>query len=375
MGAAAVAAAVVAGTAVAAAAEGPVSPLRDLAPGGYLLAGAGGLALAFRNTAPTTTFAVTLGLSVAYQAASYPGGPDPLPVVLALYTLAAHGHRLRSLGLGLGAVVALVTVRGLVVGDTYSTPLIVLFPTTVVAALFLGQLMTVRRTRRLELEQREAYAARERENDTRRQVDAERLRIARELHDVVAHGISLINVQATMGVHLMATRPEEAAAALNEIKTASKQALRELRRVLDVLRQSDDDDPTAPTPGLAQLDALVATTRQAGLPVSLLVTGTPAKLPAIVDTAAYRIVQESLTNALRYADSATTRVLLDYQPTCLHLRIEDDGRNIATQQGGSGHGISGMRERAVAVGGSLTAEAAAPGGFAVSADLPLPRPA
>ena len=368
----AVAGAVVAGTAVASAAEPATSTLRELGAGGYTLVALGGLALVLRRTAPTAAVAATLGLSVMYEAAAFPGGPDPLPVVVALYGLAARGHRLRSLGLGLAATVVLIGVRGLAVGDSFSSPLIVVFPTTVVAAVFAGQLMATVRNRRFEEQERVAAAERDRERDTRRQVDAERLRIARELHDVVAHNISLINVQATMGVHLMDERPQDAAAALGAIKSASKQALGELRRILDVLRQPDEDEPTAPAPGLSQLDGLVTTTRQAGLPVVVEMSGPRADLPATVDVAAYRIVQESLTNALRYAGGADTRVHVSYRGDWLNLLIEDDGPDHPTQSAaGSGHGIAGMRERAAAVGGTLRAGPGDHGGFTVTAQLPL----
>lgn len=367
----AVALVVTAGTAAAAAAEPSSSHLRTLGPAAYVLVAAGGLVLALRSTAPTATLAATLGLSLGYEASSFPGGPAPLPVVLALYTLAARGHRLRALGLGLGAIVLLVGTRGLVVGDSFSSPLFVVFPTTVLAAVFAGQVMATMRTRRADELQREAAAEQDRQRDTRRQVDAERLRIARELHDVVAHNISLINVQATMGVHLMDTRPEEAGAALSAIKSASKQALGELRRILDVLRQPDEAEPTAPAPGLAQLDALVATTRKAGLPVAVHLLGTPAPLPSIVDVAAYRIVQESLTNALRYAGGSPTRVHLHYRPGCVGLVIDDDGLGAPTTPAGTGHGIAGMRERAAAVGGTLHAGHRSDGGFTVTAELPL----
>ena len=371
----AVAAAVVSGTAGVAATEPVGSHLRHLGPAAYVLVAAGGLALSFRRTAPTTTLAATLGVSLAYEALSFPGGPAPLPVVLALATMAARGHRLRSLGLGLGAIVLLVGTRSLVVGDSFSSPLFVVLPTAVLAGVFAGQVIATTRTRRADELRREAAAEQDRQRDTARQVDAERLRIARELHDVVAHNISLINVQATMGVHLMEDRPEEAAAALAAIKAASKQALGELRRILDVLRQPDEDEPTAPAPGLARLDSLVATTRQAGLPVEVLLHGTPGPLPATVDVAAYRIIQESLTNALRYAGGSPARVHVHYRSGCIALVIDDDGLGAPTAAAGTGHGIAGMRERAAAVGGTLHTGRRATGGFTVTAELPMPASA
>jgi signal transduction histidine kinase len=359
-------------------------PLRPLGLLGYALIALSCVALAWRNAAPTATLLVTLVLGVGYESASYPGGPAPLAVVAALYTLAAHGHRLRALGLGLAATALLVGGRALFTHGLES-PLLVAFPTTVVAALFAGQLVAGRRARRVEGERQRVETERAREVDTQRRVDAERLRIARELHDVVAHNISLINVQATMGVHLMETRPAEAAAALGAIKTASKQALRELRAILDVLRQADEDEPTRPTSGLAEVDSLARSTRLAGLPVEVVVVGDRRPVPSSVDVAAFRIIQESLTNALRYSGGAPTRVSIDYHPQSLVIDIVDDGDCASGGDGsgpggaglggaghsGAGHGIAGMTERAAAVGGTLRAGPIGAGGFGVHARLPL----
>ncbi len=150
------------------------------------------------------------------------------------------------------------------------------------------------------------------EQDARRRVDEERLRIARELHDVVAHTMATINVQAGVAAHVLSTRPEAVAESLQAIKAASKDGLRELRAILNVLRQADDADPTQPAPGTAQLETLITGARRAGLDTTLTVTGEPVPLPAAVDLAAYRIVQESLTNAIRHAGPATAAVSLGY---------------------------------------------------------------
>ncbi|NUS09888.1 MAG: sensor histidine kinase [Streptomyces sp.] len=350
--------------------------LRALDATAYLLVAMGGAALALRHLAPLWTFTLTLLPGIAYQAAGYPGGPAPAPIILALYSMAARGERQRVLGLGLVATAALTATRALSVPHGPGSPLLVAFPTAIVAALYSGQIVANRRARVREAAERAALAEREREQETKRRIDAERLRIAREFHDVVAHNISLINVQATMGVHLMDQRPTEAGAALAAIKDVSRQTLRELRRIVDVLRQSDEAEPTAPAPGLAGLDALVAGTRHAGLPVELHVLGRPRPLPPTVDVAAFRIIQESLTNALRYSDAAPTRVTLTYRADALVVEVVDDGRGAAKAASGSappvsGHGIAGMRERANAVGGTLDAGPVDGGGFAVRADLPL----
>lgn len=345
---------------------------------GYLLVAFAGAALAWRNVADIATFVVVLVLGVAYQMVGYPGCPAPIPIIVALYTLAAHGRRQLSLGLGLVAAVVLIGARRLAVDGGLRTPLLIAFPTFVIAALYVGQLLSARQQARLDEIRLAEDRDRRHEDESRRRVDAERLRIARELHDVVAHNISLINVQATMGVHLIGQQPEKAAAALAEIKVASRQALGELRRVLNVLRQVDEDvvEPIMPTPGLADLDAMVIGTRTAGLPIRVVIDGDPVDLPAMVDTAAYRIVQESLTNALRYAAPAPASVTLTYTPTCLMIDVHDHGRRSGNvTASGSGHGIRGMQERAAAAGGTLHAEPTAAGGFRVLAQLPLPASA
>ncbi|PZS20224.1 MAG: hypothetical protein DLM54_05860, partial [Acidimicrobiales bacterium] len=163
--------------------------------------------------------------------------------------------------------------------------------------------------------------------------DAERLRIARELHDVVAHSIAMINVQAGVAAHVISEQPDEAARALVAIKGASKEALRELRTILDVLRQADEGDSMAPAPGLSQLDALVSTTTQAGLPTMLTVSGAARRLAPIVDLAAYRIVQESLTNVLRHAGPASASVSVTYRADDVVIAVEDDGRGVPREGG------------------------------------------
>jgi signal transduction histidine kinase len=239
----------------------------------------------------------------------------------------------------------------------------VLIPGEVAAALFLGLWVASRR----------AYIRRENEEQARRAVDAERLRIARELHDVVAHTMATINVQAGVAAHVIDQQPDQAREALGAIKAASGEAMRELRGILNVLRQADERDPTAPAPRLAQLDGLIEGTTRAGLPTTLVLDGEATPLPPTVDLAAYRIVQESLTNALRYAGPTTATVTLSYGGEELVLEIADRGRG--PREGdpaqGGGHGIPGMRERAEAAGGTLEAGPRDGGGFRVRARLPL----
>jgi signal transduction histidine kinase len=217
---------------------------------------------------------------------------------------------------------------------------------------------------------RAMQARQAREQESRRQASEERLRIARELHDVLAHNISMINVQSGVALHLLDEQPEQARTALSAINEASADALREVRSALSVLRGSREQPPRSPTAGLDGIDGLVARTNGTGLGVSLVIRGDRRPLPASVDLAAFRIVQESLTNVVRHADAATARVELTYGSAELTVQIEDDGQGNETSNAG-GSGIVGMRERAAALGGELEAGPVAGRGFRVRARLPL----
>jgi signal transduction histidine kinase len=214
-----------------------------------------------------------------------------------------------------------------------------------------------------------------RQLDQRRRQGEERLRIARDLHDVIGHNISLINVQASMGLDLIDSQPAQARAALSAIKSASKEALEELRTMLTTLRQ-DDDAPRSPAPGLDRLPELIELTRAAGLSVEVEVAGKAPSLPAAVHLAAYRIIQESLTNVARHAGRARVTVRVTYDDTNMRVEIDDDGKAPAGEGFaiGTGSGITDMRERAAALGGDLSAGFRHGGGFRVSARLPV-RPA
>ncbi|HEY6737654.1 MAG TPA: sensor histidine kinase, partial [Actinopolymorphaceae bacterium] len=198
----------------------------------------------------------------------------------------------------------------------------------------------------------------------------ERLRIARELHDVVAHNISLINVQAGAALHLIDTRPEQAKPALAAIKQASKDALVELRSILGVLRQVDEPGPRQPTPGLVRLEELVERARQPDLDVELRIEGTQRPLPSAVDVAAYRIVQEAVTNVLRHARASRVEILVTYTDSAVVLDVVDDGQGFATSTTGARSGLVGMRERVTALDGEFEAGPRPGGGFAVHAEIP-----
>ncbi len=204
-------------------------------------------------------------------------------------------------------------------------------------------------------------------------IDAERLHMARELHDIVAYSFATINVQAGVAAHVAGERPEQAAEALRAIQEISGEASRELRALLGVMRTTRRAD--APLDGLARLDTLAATTTAAGLPTRVVVTGQARSLPPIVDRAAYRIAQEALTNALRHAGPASAVVTVRYEPDRLILEVVDDGHGPETSdeepEPGSGHGLNGMLERALALGGELDAGPGSVGGFRVCASLPV----
>jgi signal transduction histidine kinase len=239
------------------------------------------------------------------------------------------------------------------------------------AAVFLGEAVRNRRAYVAELRDRAKRAERTREEEARRRVDEERMRIARELHDVVSHSIGVISVQAGVAAHLLERRPDKAGEALATIRQASDEALDELHAMLGVLRQPDGRAPLAPAPGLAQLDALVAMAEGAGLRVEVDARGAP-HLPPAVDLACYRIVQESLTNVVRHAGASSVTVTVAADGDTLVVEVTDDGPGAPGAGNGNGtrQGIVGMRERARALGGTLEAGPRPEGGFRVSARLP-----
>jgi len=229
------------------------------------------------------------------------------------------------------------------------------------------------RTRRTtELEERAERLERERETEARAAVAEERARIAREMHDVVAHSLSVMVVQAEAAEAMIDTDPQRARRPLSAVQQTGRSALGELRRMLGVLREMAEEGPAlAPQPGLAGLDALVEQVREAGLPVTLRVEGEPRPLPPGIDLSAYRIVQEGLTNALKHAGPARAEVVLSYGDDELALRVSDDGRGHDPDTDGAGHGLVGMRERVALYGGTLDAGPAPGGGYALAARLPL----
>src|SRR6266702_409494 len=302
-------------------------------PGAALiLVAVAGLALIWRRRAPVTVLAVSIAAVSVYSLLGLVNGAILIAPILALYAVASRVSMRRAFVAAFATLAILMTVTaannpfGRISGGGFD-----IIPFMVAAALFAG----------IAVANRNAYVAsiRDRaEQDARRRLDEERLRIARELHDVVAHTMATINVQAGVAAHVLPTHPEAAAESLQAIKTASKEGLRELRAILNVLRQVDDADPTQPAPGTAQLETLIDGARRAGLETTFTVTGEPVPLPAAVDLAAYRIVQESLTNTIRHAGPATAAVSLGYLAGEILLDVTDTGRGPAAAAAGQGGG-------------------------------------
>jgi len=341
---------------------------------GFLLAAT--VPLAWRRRAPLTVLAWTVLVTIAAEVLAVPYGTG-LGVVVALYTVASNCDRRRSVR----ALVAVTTltmallVAGLlfapeaqVTADYFLTNLLSLG-----MAWALGDNQRTRRAYTAEVEARAERLERDREAATRAAADAERARIARELHDVVAHHVSVMAVQAGAARRVAETRPGAARDALAAIETSSRLALTELRRLLGVLR-APDGPALSPQPGLGELDELLAQTRAAGLPVELCREGEARPLPAAADLSAYRIVQEALTNTRKHARAATATVRLRWTPDALEVRVADDGRGVlGAGELGGGHGLVGMRERVALFGGELRVEPRPGGGLQITATLPYDR--
>ena len=348
-------------------------PLGDL---GYALLACSGLALAARRRWPTAVFVTVALMSLAYYTAGFPDGPGWIALFVSLYTLTAYGDGRRSVAVA-GVGITVLTVGWLIaaagIEPRAAIGWVFFRIAASVMAAALGESVRSRRAAVAEALERARQAERTREEEARSRVDAERLRIAREVHDTVAHAIAIINVQAGVTAYLLDKRPEGAREALLTIERTSSQALHEMRAVLGVLR--DRDDGRAPHPGLGQIDDLAALARGAGLDVELEVTSSPAPLPSAVDHTAYRILQESITNVIRHVGPTRVTVALDYGTDALGVRVTDEGSALDGAQpgapGGPGRGIVGMRERCGLLGGELTAGPRAGGGFEVTARLPL----
>jgi signal transduction histidine kinase len=335
---------------------------------------------------PWLPVAVTTAAAVASMAA---GTPDLLvgpALVVAVFVFSLRSEKTPAIA-GTAAVIGVLLAGHLVFSLHAKTGWsdLAVVPWTAVAAA-VGQAVRAKQAHQAMLEERARRAEEGREHEARRRVQQERLRIARELHDAVGHHVALISVQAGAMGYLLDTDLAKARESLAHIQQASEAALEELRLTVGLLRQPGDHEPVEPASGLGRLDELIASFAATGLRVTWEVTGQVRKLPEAADLTAYRLIQESLTNTAKHAAGTCASVRLAFRPGALALTVDDDGPPAAGPGAGpsadsgvgeEGHGIIGMRERAAALGGWLTAGPRAGGGFRVLAELPAPaaRPA
>lgn len=348
-------------------------------------------ALVFRRRRPVAVLGVILGCSssVFVSLATVEDSP-PLTLAAGVVLYSVAIYRSREMAWKSALCTTVVLLPPALLRNEGVVPAVVGLLTWVVAATAVGDSVRSRRAYVATVMDRVLRAEQSREQEARRQVAEERLRIARELHDVIAHHIALVKVQASVASHLLYKEPARADEALGHIRHASRTVLQELRSLVNVLRDTAEPASTAPAPGLARLPDLLASFEASGMPVSRRTAGTPRDLPALADLAAYRIVQESLTNAHKHARGAQTTVDIGYSHRELSLRVHNripaeadvDPMYATGPRGGKGrehpdrggHGIVGMRERMAAVGGRLRAGPDPDGGFVVTASMPVPEP-
>jgi signal transduction histidine kinase len=338
----------------------------------YLLLAVPALALIWRNSLPVQVFGLAVGGAVGWAALGQIDGAALVPVIVGLYWVALTRAWRIAVAAGFAGAAAIFVTEGLLGPfGWFGGPNATMWP-ELLAAGALGGYVAARRQWLAAEGDREARANRAREEETRRRVDAERMRIARELHDVVAHSMAMINVQATAASMQLATDPDSAAEAIQAIRRASKSGLRELRAILEVLRQVDGESPAVPVPDLRAIAALAEATSAAGTPTTLEPAELPVPLPPPVALAVYRIVQESLTNVVRHAGRVAATVALRQEGGYLYVDVVNDGGAAAAAfSDGTGAGLAGMRERAAALGGTLDAGPRPGGGFTVHARLPV----
>jgi signal transduction histidine kinase len=355
--------------AAALALEGQLQAKTALSPGGYVLAAAAAAPLAWRTRTPLAALAGVEAGAVVCAVALDAAWAATAMVVVELYTVALLGDRQRSLVVGAVTAVPVVVTIVLIEGSVELTGVAARL-SLVFASLALGDTIRGRRALRAEARARAQREAREREADHKRRVADERVRIARELHDTLAHSLVAINVRASVAVDLQGS--QDPSAALKDIKQASATALRELRATLSLLREEDDHAPTAPAFDLQALPGLVRQARSAGLSAEVDVDVDGAAVPSAIGGAAFRIVQEALTNVLRHADASSARVTVRATDDSLDVEITDDG-HADNASAPTGLGLRGMLERATALGGRLDAGPRKDGGWRVHAVLPLDR--
>jgi signal transduction histidine kinase len=342
--------------------------------GAVALAVAAAAAVAVRRRYPIAALAVLNAVTLVWFLGANPGRLIALVPLIGCYTVAAdRGWRWGLAGAVPTALIQILAIR-VVLGDVETVGVV---PIAVLLAATAGSAGAAAGYYRAVLAATRAQLAREtqtREERARRLAAEERLRIARELHDVFGHAMATISVQAGVGLHVIEQRPGQAREALAAIKKVCDEGLTDVKTILGILRSdTSTGEPRAPRGGLDRLTELLDTAEAGGLRVELAVDGDPRPVPAPVDLAAYRIIQEGLTNVLRHAEARTVRLTLTHEPSRLLVRIRDDGPTTGANPP-DGHGIDGMRERARALSGRLTAGPHPDGGFEVYAELPVPSP-
>jgi signal transduction histidine kinase len=349
----------------------PFFPEHGATPLSYVLMVFAFAPLALRRRFPLVVLAVVTAAAALYSAMPNPPSILFIAPLIAVYTVGVERDR-RTVVVSAVAAATMLVGASFVVGGVsgFWTSLVVTTAPIAVAASF-GDATRVQRAYVAAIELRAAEAERSREEEALRRVDEERLRIARELHDVVAHSLSIIAVQSGAAVHVIDSDPAQARRSLDAIRLTSKEALDELRSMLGVLRtQGDADAPLAPVPGLERIEDLVEPVRAAGYEVRVITKGSLADVPMLVDASAYRVVQEALTNVVRHAGPAKVDVAVIRDVDTLTVSVDDDGRGSAGALPG-GHGLTGMRERVTALGGTFSAGPRDGGGYSVRASVPL----
>jgi signal transduction histidine kinase len=350
---------------------------RPFDAGAFALVTASAVVLAWRQRYPLAVLALAFAITFSYFVIGYADGPIWLALLIAYFTAATRGHRMAAAiaavaGFGFlpwldyllrnGPIPSMVGLAAL--ANATKAAGLASLGAVLLVVLGAGEIARIRR-------ERSAAAARFQEEEARRRATEERLRIARELHDSLGHYLSLISVQSGVALNLNQHLPEQARSSLAAVKQASKDALGELRSVLEILRKDADSAPQSPAPALNRLDDLVAHASAPGLEVRAEIEGGVRRLPFGVDAAGYRIVQEALTNVTRHAGPGTATVRVTYGEEDLTVQVDDDGRGPAGHQRASGNGISGMRERVSALGGQFYAGPRPGGGFRIRAQLPV----
>jgi signal transduction histidine kinase len=335
---------------------------------GYSLGIAAAAALLWRRRFPTAVVAVVELINVVYHAIGYPGGPPVVSLWVAVFTAAALGRHRAAL-VGLISWIAISASGQLVFGNDGPT-YVVGEAALVTCSYLLGALQHSRDQYRAEMLHRTRLAEAQLDHEAEQRVIEERLRIARELHDVMAHTMTAISVQAGSGADVFEERPDQARSALEAIRGLSREAMSELRATIGPLRSGGDEEPgLVQAPGLGDLDNLIDTVRRAGIAVELVRDGDASPLPASVDLTAFRVVQESLTNVVRHAGARRASVVIRRRPGAVTVAVRDDGRGPNGRMP-PGHGIRGMGERVHALGGTFSAGEAPGGGFQVVAIIP-----